>query len=371
MGVERTPEGAKIQMEIEQASVEAKSQMGVERTLEAGRKCGTLRILMILTGGTIGTMVGADGKRRLPSEKAEPILLTSLRKREPDLGFEVKVCTPYEVLSEHMTLKHLERLADCLRGEDLTRFDGILITHGSDTLAFTATFLGELMRGCPIPVFLLATQRPIEEPESNGVENTRAAFYLLMHSVAAASVCKGEDGSSSLVFVTYRNSDGVMYLHRAEELRQCQPGTEDFFSVGMKALKKSEDGRYDWPAETVRETETDVNASVGAWCVPDISLAPDVLLLHPYVGIRYDCISLSGIRAVLHTLYHSSTAPKELAGFLDRCREAGVPCYILPCDPENFHYETTAELLEHGAVPVSGMSEERAYMKLILGRNPA
>ena len=89
-------------------------------------------------------------------------------------------------------------------------------------------------------------------------------------------------------------------------------------------------------------------------------------MLHPYVGIRYDCISLKGVRAVLHTLYHSSTAPKELAGFLDHCKEAGVPCYILPCDPENYHYDTTAELLTHGAIPLSGMTEERAYMRLLL-----
>jgi beta-glucosidase len=102
------------------------------------------------------------------------------------------------------------------------------------------------------------------------------------------------------------------------------------------------------------------------WQVPEVNLTPDVLLIHPYVGIRYDSISLSGIRAVLHTLYHSSTAPKELTGFLNRCKAEGVTCYILPCDAKAYHYETTTELLRGGAIPLSGMTEERAYMCLLM-----
>ena len=373
---------------------------------------GELHILLILTGGTIGTMVGEDGKRRLPEfgEGAEPMLLRRLREQEPEIRFFAEIRTPYEVLSEHMTLGHLEKLAKCLRGEDLTKYDGVFITHGSDTLAFTAAFLGVLMRGCPVPVFLLAAQRPLEDPESNGVENARAALRLMetweeyrrgseceftpcfmddMQGDGIKSVSGLRNSGLSPVYVPYRNSDG-MYLHRAEELRQCQPGTDDFFSGGMQSLKKSSDGRYVWPQELdgkkqqklneetrsgldeqlPQEATRDGDTVQGSWLVPDISLAPDVLILHPYVGIRYDCISLEGIRAVVHTMYHSSTAPKELVRFLDRCREAGVPCYILPCDPENFHYETTAELLEHGAIPIGGMSVESAYMRLVMNRLP-
>ena len=374
-----------------------------------------LRILLVLTGGTIGTVIGEDGMRRLPEEDGwEPMLIRALRERAPELLLDVKVRVPYQVLSEHMTPDHLEKLAACLREEDLTQYDGVFVTHGSDTLAYTAAYLGELMQGCPIPVFLLATQRPLEDPENNGVENTLAAAELLQETVAGGqteyswkegrvipdgpkpdttAISRGEkrdetaipDGMTegiSPVYIPYRNSDGVMYLHRAEELRQCRPGTDDFFSDGMRALERTT-GSYHWP-EGWGETKTAEGAVTGItedtappvgcgsvtgpldWRVPSISLTPDVLMLHPYVGIRYDCISLKGVRAVLHTLYHSSTAPKELAGFLDHCKEAGVPCYILPCDPENYHYDTTAELLTHGAIPLSGMTEERAYMRLLL-----
>lgn len=384
-----------------------------------------LRILLVLTGGTIGTVIGEDGMRRLPevdgrepgdtgsedagrncaasgghrlnteesesddeglrvraavsvSRSGEPMLLRALRERAPKLQLDVKVRVPYQVLSEHMTLGHLEKLAGCLREEDLTQYDGVFVTHGSDTLAYTAAFLGELMQACPIPVFLLATQRPLEDPGNNGVENTLAATELLREAAETAA-CRP---AGSFVYIPYRNSDGVMYLHHAEELCQCRPGTDDFFSAGMTVLERTAGG-YHWPAGWI-EAKTAGGAATGIpeavthspgcgsvtdprdWRVPCISLTSDVLVLHPYVGIRYDCISLKGVGAVLHTLYHSSTAPKELADFLDRCREAGVSCYILPCDPEDYHYETTAELLAHGAIPLSGLTEERAYMRLLL-----
>ena len=312
-----------------------------------------LKILFIFTGGTIGTAVSEDGKRRIEEhgEGKMPLPLRIIRERLPEPDFTADIREPYLVLSEHMTLSHLEKLAACLREEELTEYDGVMITHGSDTLAFTAAFLGELLRGCPVPVFLLAAQRPMEDPQSNAVDNIRAALELTKASK--------ENGGCSGVYVTYRNDDGAVYLHKASELCQCRPGSDDFFSEGMQALIRTEAG-YVWPEDS--------GGSDGLkdFRVPEISLKPDVLILHPYVGMRYDCISLKGIRAVLHTMYHSSTAPKELEDFLDRCSSEGVKCYILPCVPEETRYETTTGLIRHGAVPISGMTVESAYMKLLL-----
>lgn len=313
------------------------------------------RILLVLTGGTIGTVSGSDGRRRVVSDDGpKPMLLASLKKLAPEYEPEADIRIPYQVLSEHMNTDYLNALGDCLREEELSRYDGIFITHGSDTLAFTAAYLAELLRGCPVPVFLLASQRPLDDPESNGTENFLAALKLLGHIPEAG------------VFVTYRNSDGIMYLHRAEELRQCEPGTDDFFSEGMRPCDCLAGGEI---SRGSREEELPEEGSEPEmWKVPDLRITNDVLLLHPYVGIRYDCIVTEGVRAVLHTLYHSSTAPKELAGFLDRCRKAKIPCYILPCEPENCHYETTSELLANGAIPLSGMTEETAYMRLLMQR---
>ena len=314
------------------------------------------KLLLILTGGTIGTAVAENGKRTLLSleDGQEPLILQRLREARPELSIRAELRMPYQVLSEHMTLSHWEQLLDCLREEDLHTYDVVAITHGSDTLAYTAAFLDEALYRCPVPVFLVASQRPPEDPESNATDNFLATVDVAMRRSPETDA--SETGS---VYITYRNSDGVMYLHRGRELRQCEPGSDDFFSEGMTALER-EGNRF-------RSDTGGLQVRNASWKVPEIRLRPDVLKLHPYVGIRYDCISLEGVRAVLHTMYHSSTAPKELTAFAERCRNVGVTLYILPCDPENYNYETTQELLEAGARPVHGMTEESAYARLLLG----
>ena len=317
------------------------------------RKC---KILLILTGGTIGTAVSEQGTRRLLSveDGQEPLILQRLREARPELSVDAKLRIPFQILSEHMTLSRWEQLLDCLREEDLQSYDVVAITHGSDTLAYTAAFLDEALYRCPVPVFLVASQRPPEDPESNATDN-----FLATVDVAMRRRPETDAAETGMVYITYKNSDGVMYLHRGRELRQCEPGSDDFFSEGMTALEK---GGNRYRSDTGGLLER--NAS---WRVPEIRLRPNVLIIRPYVGIRYDSFSLEGIRAVLHTLYHSSTAPKELTEFAKRCQYVGVSLYIIPCDPENINYETTKELMEAGARPIQGLTEETAYARLLLG----
>ena len=57
-------------------------------------------------------------------------------------------------------------------------FDGIVITHGTDTMAYTASVLSFMLRGIPIPVVLTGSQLPIEHPLTDALENLRIAFAM-------------------------------------------------------------------------------------------------------------------------------------------------------------------------------------------------
>ena len=57
-------------------------------------------------------------------------------------------------------------------------FDGIVISHGTDTMAYTASVLSFMLRGLPIPVVLTGAQLPIEHPLTDGVDNLRTAFAM-------------------------------------------------------------------------------------------------------------------------------------------------------------------------------------------------
>lgn len=55
-------------------------------------------------------------------------------------------------------------------------FDGIVVSHGTDTMAYTASVLSFMVRGIGIPVVLTGAQLPIEPPLTDGLDNLRTAF---------------------------------------------------------------------------------------------------------------------------------------------------------------------------------------------------
>ena len=57
-------------------------------------------------------------------------------------------------------------------------FDGIVISHGTDTMAYTASVLSYMVLGIPIPVVLTGAQLPIEHPLTDGIDNLRTAFAM-------------------------------------------------------------------------------------------------------------------------------------------------------------------------------------------------
>lgn len=57
-------------------------------------------------------------------------------------------------------------------------YDGIVVTHGTDTMAYTASVLSFMLHNIPIPVVLTGSQLPILHPLTDGVENLRCAFAM-------------------------------------------------------------------------------------------------------------------------------------------------------------------------------------------------
>ena len=68
------------------------------------------------------------------------------------------MCEPLSILSENLTVDHWNRLLDTLRPvlrEGRAAYEGIILTHGTDTLAYTAALLDQLLAGTPLPVATL------------------------------------------------------------------------------------------------------------------------------------------------------------------------------------------------------------------------
>lgn len=96
-----------------------------------------MKILVVFTGGTIGSTEN-EGYISPDSEKSYRLINMFKDRAEgkyPDIDFEIQ--SPYQMLSENNTCENLRKLASFFLSVDYNQYDGIIVTHGTDTLQYT------------------------------------------------------------------------------------------------------------------------------------------------------------------------------------------------------------------------------------------
>lgn len=130
------------------------------------------KVLLLTTGGTIAShptdqglapgMGGADLARRLTG-------ITG--------NYDVSIRDLLRLDSSNIQPEEWQIIARAVY-EAKDCFDGVVVTHGTDTMAYTSSVLSFMLRGLPIPVVLTGAQLPIEHPLTDGMENLRCAFAM-------------------------------------------------------------------------------------------------------------------------------------------------------------------------------------------------
>lgn len=309
------------------------------------------KILLILTGGTICSYENADGKRATDAESAKYKIISEFRKSDSLFnGVDFDTVMPLDTLSENMTVQKWNILLDELRKVESEKYKGIIILHGTDTLAYTASLLSLVMSEKNLPVCLISSHSPIDCEGTNANINFRTAVELIM------------GGIKPNVYAVYQNSDGKIYLHYGSHLLQCGNYSNDFFSKDMIAV---DDIDAVCAGSQAFETGNNLLSEIK-------KLNAKVILTNPYVGLDYNSINLENVSAVVHTTYHSQTVcvdgnNNSFAEFAKRCKKEGVSLILTPCNENSYSYVSTASALENGVIPVSGMTDEMVYVKTVAG----
>ena len=128
------------------------------------------KILMLGTGGTIASEMSPDGL----TPELGPQQLLRYVPAVPALC-EVDCLSLFNIDSTNVTPAHWMRVAAVLR-ERYDDYDGFVISHGTDTMAYTAAALSYLAQGARKPIVLTGAQKPINYDSTDSKLNLIDAF---------------------------------------------------------------------------------------------------------------------------------------------------------------------------------------------------
>ena len=303
-------------------------------------------ILVLFTGGTIASV--SSGGVISPDKGRGDYLLDLYRKTSGDNDTQFETASPVHILSENLCFDDWNALIKALCSYTLDDYSGVIITHGSDTLAYTSALVGMLFRHTPVPIIITAANKPLDVKGTNGLFNFSSAVQLIREHRYIG------------VFTVYEKvclSTRLLPADTALDRFSCYGGEEGFEGVSEYRLDK--------PRERLLD--------------PDITLKNEVLVVHPYPNFNYNSISLtSRPAAVLHTLYHSGTActdlthggERSLISFAKKCKALDIPLFL--CGTKGGKadiYESMGEIRELGVNTIDRISDVAAYVKLVIAYN--
>lgn len=312
-----------------------------------------MRICVIFTGGTIGSVLDETGYIGPKEGTTFRVLKQFEEEYNEDIEFEI--IEPYRILSENLDAGHLTKLFSAVKDVlEKNEVDGIIVTHGTDTLQYGAAMLGYVFGGATIPIVLVSSNYVLDDIRANGLINFRYAVEFI----------KGQYGAG--VFVSYCNKGESPTIHRGTRLQPLVPYSDYVASVQDTWYGRFEKGDY------IPNSEYRVIDGQVALCSDDKKIqlrkdAREILFIHPSIGMTYPKLT-DEIRVVLHGSYHSGTigVGESLQRFVQETRQLQTPIYLTGLLSGADAYETVQAYRDLGIRPLHTSSEIAQYCKLWL-----
>lgn len=307
-------------------------------------------ILIISTGGTIGSSF--DGSHIETSPTAGGRLIQTYKTHHEN-SVRFSTVSPYEILSENLDARALSCLIQTIR-ISLEKYDGIIVTHGTDTLQYAACAVGYAFGAKTIPIVFVSANYILDDSRSNGFSN----FF------GAVDFISGKNGQG--VFVCYQNTNGPVLIHRATRLLPHDP-----YSDCLRSVRDSFFGTMAGGVFTPNPFYSALPDAVFPLLPDDFSSAVNRVLVvdsRPGGYLSLSRIDLCGIRSVLLLSYHSgtvNTSSKELAVFCRRLTEQSANIFLCGADPHAPYASKTA--FSHlGITELPALSPIAAYIKAVM-----
>ena len=303
------------------------------------------KILVLHTGGTISMQADATGA--VVTSQDNPMNHVS----NPLEGIEVHTLDFFNLPSPHIKPKHMLALYHKIK-EEADNYDGVVITHGTDTLEETAYFL-DTMKIPPIPIVLTGAMRSSNELGSDGVYNYLSALRVVSDDKAAD---KG-------VLVVMNDE-----IHAAKYVTKTHTTNVSTFQTpthGPLGLIMKQEILYFKTAEP--RVRFDLEHIQGL--VPIISA---------YAGMTdelIDMLDLEQLDGLVIQAFGAGNIPKETAQKLENLLQKGIPvalvsrCFNGIAEPVYAYQGGGVQLQRAGVFFVKELNAQKARLKLLIALN--
>lgn len=310
-------------------------------------------ILLIYTGGTIG-MINDPNSGQLKPFKFECLLdeVPELRK------FNIKIDTfsfDEPIDSSNVQPTVWVKLAKLIE-KNYLHYDGFVVLHGTDTMAYTASVLSFMFENLGKPVILTGAQLPIGTVRTDGKENLITAIEI------AAAKCDGKAMVPEVCiyfeFTLFRGNRTIKV--NAEHFRAfSSPNYPSLVSAGVH-LKYNKSAIMGNPSGKFKvHTKLDLNVAI--------------LKLFPGITQAFveSVLSIKNLRAVVLETFGAGNATSEewFEKSLNKAIKKGVVILnVTQCNAgkvEQGRYQTSSQLVRAGVIGGADLTTEAALAKLM------
>lgn len=313
-------------------------------------------VLLIYTGGTIGMIENAE------TGALENFNFEQLQKYIPELRrFNFRIDS-YQfnppIDSSDMEPEMWAKLVKIIY-ENYDYYNGFVILHGTDTMAFTASALSFMLEGLDKPVILTGSQLPIGVLRTDGKEN-------LMTTIEIAAA-RNDEGKPLIPEVCIFFENHLMRGNRTTKL--SAENFNAFRSFNYPALASA--GIHIRYHQVVQAYYHRTNRKL----TPHYQLNTNVAILKIFPGIQESVVAaaltVSGLKAIVLETYGSGNAPRKdwFIRLLCEASSRGVVIVnVTQCNAgavEMERYETGYQLIQAGVVCGYDSTTESAITKLM------
>lgn len=314
-------------------------------------KNNTKKILLITTGGTIASSDMGNGLT--PSMNADGLLSYIT---DADFKCNINHISLMNIDSSNMTPDHMCMIADTV-AEYYDSYDGFVITHGTDTCAYTAAALSYMLVNPAKPIIITGSQLPINADGTDAVTNLKNAIYY---------ACEDING----VFVAFNGK--LICGTRASKL--STKSFDAFESVNAPVIATIKAGSIQYNVSYGSEFQAIFSYGSGNKFRAVTGLCPDILTIKLFPGIRseifdfaknnykaviIECFGIGGITTQYNnilTKIHELTVAGIIVVITTQCLYEGVSLDV---------YEVGKILSNENVINAGDMTSESITMKLM------